>query len=98
MNKIGLLLLFIAFSTLSLAQEICGNGLDDDNNGKVDCFDGACANKTVCDDSYIGKDKDCQIPPPPSVTFKMKLAYRSSQSSPVTTSFDRIVVGDIDGD
>ncbi len=36
--------------------EICGNGLDDDNNGYTDCADSACAFSSQC------------IPPPPSST------------------------------
>lgn len=30
------------------AEEVCGNGLDDDDNGKADCDDAACAERTEC--------------------------------------------------
>ena len=33
-----------------LAQEICGNGIDDDGNGLIDCFDPACCEE--CEDHY----------------------------------------------
>jgi hypothetical protein len=29
-------------------REICGNGIDDDNNGATDCADAACANDPAC--------------------------------------------------
>ncbi len=53
--------------------EVCGNGLDDDGNGKTDCGDSACANYSACGGSSIeicdnGKDDnydnmvDCDDP------------------------------------
>ncbi|MBO4351690.1 MAG: trypsin-like serine protease [Proteobacteria bacterium] len=56
--------------------EICGNKLDDDGNGKIDCEDAACANSSKCggvgeicdnekDDNGNGKidcdDPDCML-------------------------------------
>lgn len=38
-----LVLLGIGLNTNLSAQEICGNGLDDDGNGLIDCFDPACS-------------------------------------------------------
>lgn len=43
------------------ANEICNNGIDDDNDGDVDCDDANCANNAVCDlpeDCNNGDDDD----------------------------------------
>jgi gliding motility-associated-like protein len=44
-----LLLLFFLFSASAIsAQEICNNGIDDDNDGLADCQDPDCANFGTC--------------------------------------------------
>ena len=37
-------------------EEICGNGIDDDGNGLIDCEDGACSAKAACEE--IDSDTD----------------------------------------
>ncbi|MGB3586525.1 MAG: VCBS repeat-containing protein, partial [Tunicatimonas sp.] len=41
--------LLFFFSTISLAQEVnCANGIDDDGDGQIDCFDSDCATSSLC--------------------------------------------------
>jgi hypothetical protein len=54
---------FACSVSLSTATEICANGVDDDNNGDIDCDDSACpvsnnegTPSSTCDDGY---DNDC---------------------------------------
>ena len=45
--KYKLLLFFLLFSSICIAQEICNNGIDDDGDGKIDLNDSDCiCNKT----------------------------------------------------
>ena len=46
-------------------HEICGNGLDDDGNGYIDCFDMDCAGQDACvsshDAGYFGTCAKCSM-------------------------------------
>lgn len=42
MKNIVLFLFFSCLSQLLFAQEICDNGIDDDNDGRIDCVDTEC--------------------------------------------------------
>lgn len=97
MIRLCLIALVMGVSYGSLAQEAsCGDGVDNDGDGFIDCFDGDCANNPACDDSYIGKDKLCQTPPTGSLLFGMKLGATSRNQT--TLSYGRMVVGDLDRD
>lgn len=37
--RFAILFVLILFSRLSFAQEICDNGIDDDNDGRIDLLD-----------------------------------------------------------
>ena len=41
--------LFVFASGTLCAQEICDNGIDDDNDGLIDCVDPDCENYAQCD-------------------------------------------------
>ena len=97
MIRLFLIALFISLGYVALAQEAsCADGVDNDGDGFIDCFDGDCANNAACDDSYIGKDKLCQTPPSGSLLFGMKLGATSRNKT--TLSYGRMVVGDLDRD
>jgi large repetitive protein len=98
-NKLRLFLLTsILFGTLSVfAQESnCGDGIDNDGDGLIDCFDGDCANNATCVNYFIGTDKTCQIPPPKTSLFGMKLAASSANLTAMTLGV--VVVGDLNRD
>ena len=77
-------------------QEICNNGVDDDKDGFIDCFDGECANNAVCDGGYLGNDVNCEIVP--SVFPEFKMAVESTSENGTATHLGRVVVGDLDRD
>ncbi|MBT1699905.1 gliding motility-associated C-terminal domain-containing protein [Fulvivirgaceae bacterium PWU4] len=99
MKKVLLLALFLGSYTFTLAQATesnCANGVDDDNDGFIDCFDGDCANNNVCDGTYTGNDKLCQLPKPPGSDFAMLL--KNTSTDWVSTTHGRFVIGDMDRD
>ena len=98
--------LFVVFTLLAAslnslqsfaqAQEICNNGLDDDGDGFVDCFDRDCANFSSCQGGYVGNDLVCEATP--SEFPKFSLALKSASLNGTANHLGRPVVGDIDGD
>ncbi|MEM8907021.1 MAG: LruC domain-containing protein, partial [Bacteroidota bacterium] len=43
---------FLGATTLQ-AQEICNNGIDDDNDGFIDCGDSECSSNSACQDAFV---------------------------------------------
>ena len=85
-------------SALSFAQaiEICNNGIDDDFDGFIDCYDGNCANDSACDGIFLGNDAGCSVPPPAFPKFTMTLDFASPNET--TNHFSRMAIGDLDRD
>lgn len=89
--------LLICLSTVaSFAQEICANGLDDDGDGFIDCFDNQCANNIVCTGGYVGNDLLCEAKPSEFPKFSLALESASPDGSAI--HLGRTVVGDLDRD
>jgi hypothetical protein len=91
-----LLLLLGCCATASFAQEVCDNGIDDDKDGLIDCFDPDCSKFTSCIGGYVGNDVLCEAKPSEFPKFSMELESASPNGS--ATHLGRVVVGDIDGD
>jgi len=97
MNK-----LFIAFISLFLfvtavnAQEICNDGIDNDGDGFVDCFDSDCSDNADCAGFYLGNDASCEAEPNAFPVFSLSLGYQSANN--VTNNLSRIAIGDLDRD
>src|SRR5690554_6148545 len=89
-------ILSVLFTGTVFSQEICNNGIDDDNNGFVDCYDNSCAGDTACEDFYMGDEAVCEAKPSEFPTFSMKQAWGSPNGTAATWS--RVSVGDVDGD
>ena len=73
--------------------EICNNGIDDDDDGLIDCFDDDC----ICDDCEEFYYNSC---PPDSCTgipddFEIKEKWRSGGTQ---SNLNPPVIGDLDGD
>ncbi|MBA4054321.1 MAG: hypothetical protein C0490_06390, partial [Marivirga sp.] len=96
MRRILLLFLLIAPFYLLAQETNCGNGIDDDGDGFIDCFDSNCASSVSCKDFYVGRDKLCQVPPTGVAKFEMKLGSKSPNRT--NWSSTRIVAGDLDND
>lgn len=89
------LLNLCAFSAGVLAQEICGNDIDDDSDGFIDCYDSECAQLGECTDFFYGYPvNECQIIPPVG-QFQLNELWRSAvQVSTRSNAF----VADMDAD
>lgn len=97
MKKILLLPLITIFSIFhSYAQEICDDGIDNDGDGFIDCFDGDCTDNTACDGFYLGNDASCEAEPSAFPQFSLALGYQSAND--VTNNLSRIAIGDLDRD
>ena len=93
---LSILLAFMAISSVGLAQEICDNGIDDDGDGFIDCFDPDCAFNSACDDAYTGNDANCEVVPSAFPDFTMTLDF--STPNETTNHLGRIAIGDLDRD
>jgi len=80
----------------ALAQEVCNNGFDDDNDGFIDCFDKDCVQTSICLGGYIGNDAKCQVTPGQFPKFTMQLDWESPNE--VVNHLNRISIGDLNGD
>jgi large repetitive protein len=97
MKKLILILFGAVLSTAAFAQESnCGNGIDDDGDGFIDCFDSNCAANSACDGFYFGNDYVCQAPPTEFPKFSMKLKWGSNNAT--TNHLNRASVGDLNRD
>src|SRR5687767_13838584 len=97
MRRLLSLLICVVATTFAFAQETnCTNGLDDDGDGFIDCYDPDCALNTACDDIFIGNDATCTLTPPPAPAFTMTLDFASANET--TNHFSRMVIGDLDRD
>ncbi|MFZ6011699.1 MAG: FG-GAP repeat domain-containing protein, partial [Bacteroidota bacterium] len=98
MNRLTfLLVVLISFMAVqSYAQEVCNNGIDDDGDGFIDCYDGSCSTDPACDGFYLGNDAACQVPPPTFPQFTMALDFSSPNET--TNHLSRIAIGDLDRD
>jgi len=85
----------VSLFSSAFAQEICDNGIDDDGDGFIDCYDSECAQLGECASFFYGYPvNDCQIIPPVG-QFQLEEIWRSTvQVSTRSNAF----VADMDGD
>ena len=75
--------------------EICNNGIDDDGDGLIDCFDPDCTCTGQCDDFYYTTcNADCAFLPP---CGQISLGVQW-ESNVETGTYSSLVAGDLDGD
>lgn len=94
-KSLSILFLSLLLCIGASAQEICGNGIDDDGDGFIDCYDSECAHVAGCDSMFYGYPVNhCQIVPPVG-PFQMVEIWRSTvQASTRSNAF----IADIDAD
>lgn len=99
-KPVGLLTALLLVSTLALAQvsspEICNNGIDDDGDGLIDCYDSDCVNFSGCAGGYVGNDANCEAKPSTFPKFSMALDWGSPNQ--VADHLTRVTIGDLDRD
>jgi large repetitive protein len=92
-----LVVLQLCFSGFSVfAQEICNDGIDNDGDGFIDCFDSDCANSSECDGFYTGNDASCEAIPSAFPVFSLSMDYSSPNKT--ANHIGRIAIGDLDRD
>jgi large repetitive protein len=100
MRRLFLVLSVVLTSVLVKAQttptEICNNGIDDDFDGFIDCYDGSCANNPLCDGLFLGNDAACEAVPPAFPQFTMALDFASPNET--TNHLSRMAIGDLNRD
>lgn len=97
MKILGLCVLILTVVWLpAFAQEICDNGIDDDGDGFVDCYDSDCAGTAFCSSSFVFPTASCTVPPPAAPAFTMRLKFATDKGTANNTS--RVSVGDLDRD
>jgi len=102
--RIRILYVLLAFTAVLLSQtvasgqvtEICNNGIDDDFDGFIDCYDGSCANSSFCDGIFLGNDAKCSVPPPQFPKFTMTIDFATPNET--TNHLARMAIGDLDRD
>lgn len=85
-----------SFSGFAQVAEICGDGIDNDFDGFIDCFDSDCSDSSDCDGSFLGNDSNCQAEPSEFPRFAMTLDFASPNET--TNHLGRIAIGDLDRD
>ncbi|MFY0650643.1 MAG: hypothetical protein JXQ96_01355, partial [Cyclobacteriaceae bacterium] len=92
-----LLFALLLLSTANLyGQEVCDDGLDNNDNGFIDCYDPLCADDADCANFYFGNSVICQNSPTDDPTFNLRLQWGSTNETANNSSLP--AVGDIDGD
>lgn len=94
---LSLVFIFNLFCLSIYAQEICNNGIDDDGDGLIDCYDNDCGDSLACNDFFMhfpSVDTACLYYPihPP---FGLKELWVSSDTVDVISMH---FVGDMDDD
>lgn len=82
---------------MTMAQETsCSNGLDDDGDGLVDCFD---VQDCGCPGFYYGQpEPGCQYIPSPPSAYDMGLVFKTDVTTAPLDQRSGVFVMDMDGD
>lgn len=99
--KLFIFFLVITIPSQVIAQEggnanTCFDGIDNDNDGRTDCYDDECKAAANCTDFFLNQNAACQSRPTQFPNFAMRLAWNSPRAS--TSNDQSLVVGDLDGD
>ncbi|UII25929.1 hypothetical protein LVD15_21910 [Fulvivirga maritima] len=96
MKKLVILLSLLLAAISGFAQEVCNNGIDDDGDGFIDCYDPDCSESEDCNGFYFGNDATCEYKPDNFADFTMELDFQSDNRT--ADHLGRLAVGDLDGD
>jgi gliding motility-associated-like protein len=91
------ILFIISLFTCSVffAQEICNNGIDDDGDGLIDCYDSQCSGNTDCNTFFYGKPAvNCSVTPT-NPAFSLNTIWQSTVN---VSARSTMMVGDVDND
>ncbi len=94
-KTLSILLLFIVVTLGGFAQEICNNGIDDDGDGLIDCYDPQCSGNPACFTFFYGSPPVNCSGTPSNPIFSLSNLWTSSVN---VSTRSTMMVGDIDGD
>jgi len=84
---------------LTEMMEICDNGIDDDGDGLIDCFDEDCFGTMACDGFYYGTaGSSCTFEPEVSPEFDLEFVCQTDHTQYPIDQRSAVYVGDMDGD
>ena len=82
-------------------QEICNNGIDDDGDGLIDCYDVTdCGSDSACSNFYFGQGiPNCNgtFTPPPN-GYQLTVKYETDSINAPIEQRSNIYIQDMDGD
>jgi hypothetical protein len=92
--------LFCLYLSVLTGQETaCGDGVDNDGDGLIDCFDGDCQGISGCEDFFFNPPvPDCGFTPPELEEIELNLLFNTDESQYPIDQRAGVVVGDLDGD
>lgn len=93
--KFYVLFVLMSINILTFAQENCSDGIDNDGDGLIDCYDPDCGDSTSCYGFYLSKpevDTTCKFILPPNPSFQPIKKWNVNTGSPY------FFVADIDAD
>ena len=94
------MILFLGGFTMLFAQETaCGDGIDNDGDGLIDCYDGDCQGVAGCEDFFFNPPvPDCGFVPPELEEIELNLLFKTDETRYPIDQRSGVVVGDLDGD
>jgi len=97
-------LLYIGVLCLNLSvlcgqESNCGDGIDNDGDGLIDCYDGDCQGVAGCEDFFFNPPVPvCGFMPPELDEIELNLLYQTDEALFPIDQRAGVVVGDLDGD
>ncbi|OAV44106.1 hypothetical protein A3850_006155 [Lewinella sp. 4G2] len=79
--------------------ENCGDGIDNDGDGLIDCYDGDCQGVAGCEDFFFNPPTpECGFSPPELEEVELGLLFETDQAAFPIDQRSGVVIGDMNGD
>ncbi len=98
-KKVLVFCFFSFFYITLMAQENCSNGIDDDGDGLIDCYDNDCADSNACANFFLSKPTSplsCREYPEYDSTVTMQELWKVESYG--SAGLTALSAGDIDND
>ena len=94
-----LFICLLAGTNLTAQTEICNNGIDDDGDGLIDCFDPDCQGQANCEDFFFNPPvPDCGFEPPELEEVELDLLFKTDETRYPIDQRSGVFIGDMNGD